>query len=246
MEIIPAVDLMKGKVVRLLRGNPKTVKSYDHLGDPVGIARKWEEQGASSLHIIDLDAALGMGENMDTINEIAHGVKVPLQVGGGIRSLERAKSLLEHGIGRIILGSLAFSEPQAVKELEEKFGQDRLIVALDHQDGTVVVNGWKASTGLNIDEALAGFLDLRIKAFLVTSTAVDGTLAGPDFKTLGRACTCCRARVIAAGGISSLNDLIVLKRIGVVGAVVGKALYEGRFTLKQALDVVGGDGDAAG
>jgi len=241
MEVIPAIDLMKGKVVRLSQGDPKTAKAYDQLGDPVAIAKMWEKDGANILHIIDLDAALNLGNNFSMIAKIAAAVNLPIQVGGGIRKLETAEKLLEMGISRIILGALAFNEPQTITKLQKKFGDERIIVALDHQGGRVMVEGWKTPTKLGIEEALAKFLDLEVKTFLVTSIARDGTLIGPDINTLSKVCVYPSVSIIAAGGISSLNDLKILKRIGVKGVVVGKALYEGVFTLKEALKIAKGD-----
>jgi len=241
MEVIPAIDLMKGKVVRLSQGDPKTAKVYDRLGEPVAIAKMWEKDGAKTLHIIDLDAALNMGNNFAMISKIADAVNLPIQVGGGIRKLETADNLLEMGISRIILGALAFNEPQTLMKLQKKFGNESLIVALDHQGGRVMVEGWKTPTNLGIEEALAKFLDLQVKTFLVTSITKDGTLTGTDVDTLRKVCTNPRVSIIAAGGIGSLNDLISLKQIGVKGVVVGKALYEGRFTLKEAIKITEGD-----
>jgi len=240
MEVIPAVDLMKGKVVRLSQGDPKTAKVYDQLGDPVAVAKMWEKDGANILHIIDLDAALNLGNNFSMISKIANAVNLSIQVGGGIRKLETAEKLLEMGISRIILGALAFNEPHTLTKLQKKFGDERIIVALDHQGGRVMVEGWKTPTKLGIEEALAKFLDLQVKTFLVTSITKDGTLIGPDINTLSKVCAYPSVSIIAAGGVGSLNDLIILKQIGVKGVVVGKALYEGIFTLKEALKIAKG------
>jgi len=241
MEILPAIDLMEGRVVRLLKGDPKTVRRYDHWGNPVSVARTWESQGAMALHIVDLDAALNKGRNLDAIYEIADAVSIPIQVGGGIRELETAQDLLDRGIDRIVLGALAFREPCSLTKLRQRFGVERVIVALDHLDRRVMVEGWKSSTQLEIEEALSRFLDLQIEKFLITSIAKDGTLAGPDLDALRRACAYDRAKIIAAGGVTSLNDIAILKRIGIRGVVIGKALYEGLFTLREALKVIGGN-----
>jgi phosphoribosylformimino-5-aminoimidazole carboxamide ribotide isomerase len=241
MQVIPAIDLMKGKVVRLSQGDPKTAKIYEHLGDPITIAKRWEKEGANALHIIDLDAAFNMGSNFTVISKIADTVNLPIQVGGGIRRLETAKNLFEIGISRIALGALAFNEPHILAKLLEEFGDERVIVALDHQDGRIMVEGWKTPTELGIEEALLKFTGLQVKTFLVTSITKDGTLTGPDFGTLSKACEYPHVNIIAAGGVSGLNDLIMLKRIGAKGVVVGKALYEGVFTLKEALRVVRGE-----
>ena len=240
MKIISAVDLMEGKVVRLIQGDPRALKAYGHLGDPVTVAKRWEEYGADAIHVIDLDAALERGSNLDVIRKIAEGVRIPVQVGGGIRTLEAAQNLLRAGINRIIVGSLAFREPQALKELLEEFGYDRVAVALDHRNGEVMVRGWRASAKLEVGEAMERFLSLGVNLFLITSITRDGTLQGPDYSLLAEVCKRSGARIMAAGGVGSLEDLIVLKRIGVWGVVIGKALYEGVLDLREAIRVTKG------
>jgi phosphoribosylformimino-5-aminoimidazole carboxamide ribotide isomerase len=240
LQLIPAIDLMNGKIVRLSRGDPKTAKVYNQFGGPVETARKWRAEGATKLHIIDLDAAFGMGDNLVVITEIAESVELPIQVGGGIRTIETAQKLLTMGISQVILGALAFSDPKAITRIQQEFGSGTVIVALDNKDSKIMVEGWKTPTTLGVKEALKKFTVLGVKRFLVTSITKDGTLSGPDLETLSEACQYPNVEVIAAGGIGNLNDLTALKRVGVEGAVIGKALYEGRFTLKEALKSVGG------
>jgi phosphoribosylformimino-5-aminoimidazole carboxamide ribotide isomerase len=241
MQVIPAIDLMKGQIVRLSRGDPKTAKVYDHFGNPVETAEKWREEGAKKLHIIDLDAAFGTGDNLSVVAKIAKNVNLPIQVGGGIRTIEAVEKLLKMGISQVILGALAFSDPEAVTQIQEKFGSKPIIVALDNKDGKIMVEGWKTPTTFRIKEALEKFAKLKVNKFLITSITKDGTLSGPDLDTLSKACQYPNVDIIAAGGISSLNDLAALKWVGVEGAVIGKALYEGRFTLKEALKTAEGD-----
>ena len=238
MQVIPAIDLMNGKVVRLTRGDPDTAKTYDYMGTPIEIAERWTADGAERLHIIDLDAAFGRGDNLKIIAEIAEATELPVQVGGGIRTVEAAEKLLSAGIGYVILGALAFSNPTAVTQLQAKFSRERLIVALDHRDGKVMVEGWKTATAFGLTEALEKFAQLGVKTFLVTSITKDGMLQGPDLDTLTEACKYPNVEILAAGGIGSLNDLVALKHVGVEGVVVGKALYEGKFTLKEAIKTV--------
>jgi phosphoribosylformimino-5-aminoimidazole carboxamide ribotide isomerase len=241
MQVIPAIDLMKGEIVRLSRGDPKTAKVYNQFGSPVETARKWRKEGAKKLHIIDLDAAFGMGDNLSIIAKIAKSIDLPIQVGGGIRTIEAVEKLLIIGVNQVILGALAFSNPESVTQIQKKFGSKHIIVALDNKDGKIMVEGWKTPTTFGIREALKKFTKLKVKTFLITSITKDGTLSGPDLDTLSEACQYPNVDIIAAGGISSLNDLTALKRIGIEGVVIGKALYEGRFTLKEALKAVEGD-----
>ncbi len=238
MEVIPAIDLMNGKIVRLSRGNPKTAKVYSDFGNPLEIAKKWKNEGAKKLHIIDLDTAFGLGDNIPTITEIARNLSVPIQVGGGIRTMKDVENLLRVGISQVILGALAFREPGVLREIAEKFGENIAVVALDNKEGKIMVEGWKTPTGLDVKEAIRKFVSLSVRAFLVTSIIRDGMLSGPDIKTLKEACKESDAIVIAAGGISNIDDLAILKSIGVEAVVIGKALYEGKFTLKEALEKV--------
>jgi phosphoribosylformimino-5-aminoimidazole carboxamide ribotide isomerase len=191
------------------------------------------------LHIIDLDAAFGIGNNHDVIAEVAENVKLPIQVGGGIRSYETAEKLFQTGITQVILGSLAFSDPSAISKIQRKFGMDSVIVALDNKDGRIMVEGWKTATAMTVDEALEKYTSLRVSRFLITSIAQDGLLAGPDLQTLSQAVQYPNAKIVAAGGIGTIGDLAALKDIGVEGAVIGKALYECRFTLKDAIQKIG-------
>lgn len=236
IKVIPAVDIMEGKVVRLLRGDPEHVKSYDNLGDPVTLARRWEAEGAGIIHIIDLDAALGSGCNAGVIRNIVDAIKAPVQVGGGIRSLDAARALLDMGVDRVILGSLPFQDPSSVEALLDEFGRRRTIVALDHLNGTVVVHGWKTPTATTVDDAVLRFSRLGVELFLVTSVMRDGTMRGPDLETLERVRRP-EMDLIAAGGIRSLDDLRALKCLGIYGVVVGRAIYEGLFSLREALRV---------
>jgi phosphoribosylformimino-5-aminoimidazole carboxamide ribotide isomerase len=239
LQLIPAIDLMNGKIVRLTHGDPKTAKVYSQFGGPVETAKKWQVDGATKLHIIDLDAALGLGNNLAVIGEIAKNVDLPIQVGGGIRNIDAVEKVLKLGVSQVILGAMAFSAPKAVTHIQQEFGAKSVIVALDNRNGRIMVEGWKTATALGMKESLEKFLALGVKVFLVTSITKDGTLSGPDLDTLREACQYPSVKVIAAGGIGDLNDLVALKRVGVEGAIIGKALYEGRFTLKEALKKIG-------
>ena len=235
MKIIPAIDLIKGNVVRLSQGDSTSAKVYNKWGNPIQVAQKWKDEGATRLHIIDLDAAFNVGNNTPIIADIAQESGLPLQVGGGIRTVEAAERLFGLGVDYVILGALAFSDPEAILRIQQRFGADRVIVALDNKKGKVMVEGWKTQTPFTMKEALEKFVRLGARSFLITSITRDGMLKGPDLEPLREAEEHPGLEIIAAGGISNLNDFVELKKVGVQGAVVGKALYEGRFTLKQAI-----------
>jgi len=240
MQLIPAIDLMNGKIVRLTRGEAKTAKIYEtEFGTPVDAAKRWRDEGASKMHIIDLDAAFALGNNYSVIAEIANDVKLPIQVGGGIRSYEIIENLFETGITQVILGALAFSDPSAIGKIQKKFGAESVIVALDNKDGLIMVEGWKTATAMTVEDALEKYTNLGVRRFLITSIAQDGMLTGPDLPTLSQATLYPNAKIVAAGGIGRIGDLAALKEIGVEGAVIGKALYEKRFTLKEAIQKIG-------
>jgi phosphoribosylformimino-5-aminoimidazole carboxamide ribotide isomerase len=240
MQLIPAIDLMGGKIVRLTRGEPETAKFYDiQFGTPVEAAKRWRDEGAAKLHVIDLDAAFSIGDNRQVIADIAKNVNLPIQVGGGIRSFEAAAKLFQTGATQVILGSLAASDPPVIRKIQTQFGLDKVIVALDNKDGQVMVEGWRTPTPMTVEEALEKYTELGARYFLITSIAQDGMLSGPDLQTLSGATMQGGAKILAAGGIGSIGDLQALKDIGVEGAVIGKALYEGRFTLKEALAKIG-------
>jgi phosphoribosylformimino-5-aminoimidazole carboxamide ribotide isomerase len=240
MQLIPAIDLMNRKIVRLTRGEAKTAKFYENqFGTPVEAAQRWRDEGAGKLHIIDLDAAFALGNNHAVIAEVAKNVKLPIQVGGGIRSYETAEKLFQTGITQVILGALAFSDSSAIGKIQKKFGAESVIVALDNKEGFIMVEGWKTATAMTVQDALEKYTELGVRRFLITSIAQDGMLNGPDLQTLSQATLYPNAKIVAAGGIGSIGDLAALKEIGVEGAVIGKALYEGRFTLKEAIQKIG-------
>lgn len=238
MELIPAIDLMNSKIVRLTRGELKTAKVYDQFGGPIETAMRWRDEGAGRLHIIDLDAAFSRGNNRELITKIAENIDLPIQVGGGIRSYEIAEQLFQTGISQVMFGSLAFSDPSVINRIQEKFGEESVVVALDNRNGWIMVEGWQTATEIDVQFALEKFLEIGVKRFLITSISQDGMLSGPDIEALTEAVQS-GAKIIAAGGIGSINDLMELKKVGVEGAVIGKALYEGKFTLKEAIDKIG-------
>ena len=235
MKVIPAVDLMGGRVVRLVKGRANSVLNFKGLQDPMVAAERWISQGADLLHVVDLDAALGRGSNTDLVLRMASSLKAKVQAGGGIRTLEKAVELLEGGVWRIVVGTMAFKNPEALRELLASYGPERVAVAVDHSQGVVKVGGWLEETPLKVREAVERFARDGVEYFLVTDVERDGTLSGVELDTLREAVRV-GVRVIAAGGVSTLSDVRKLKRVGVWGVVVGRALYEGRFTFREALE----------
>jgi phosphoribosylformimino-5-aminoimidazole carboxamide ribotide isomerase len=236
VQLIPAIDIMGGGVVRLRRGDENAVTRYDAEGTPLELAGLWREQGAEYLHLVDLDAALGRGSNGEIVKAVIEDVGVPVQVGGGIRSLESARGLLDLGAGRIVIGSMALEDPDSVAVLLDEYDESRVIVALDHRRGVVLRRGWKEPTGWRLEAALGEFAARGVEWFLVTDVDRDGAMEGPDLETYWQIQG--EASIIASGGVRSLEDLLRLRETGVEAAVVGRALYEGRFTLAEAIGLL--------
>jgi phosphoribosylformimino-5-aminoimidazole carboxamide ribotide isomerase len=227
MKVIAAVDIMGGSVVRLVRGNPND--KVDYSNDPVETARKWESVGADMLHIVDLDAAFLTGSNSELITKISQAVRIPLQIAGGIRSLEKAEEMLSVA-SKVVIGTMAYREPEVIRKLV-KNNADRVTISVDQMDGMVMVKGWKESTGTTVADAISQFLAIGVDEFLLTSIDRDGTLQGPDIKTLADAAVC--ARIIASGGISSIEDVIKIRSAGCSSVIIGKAMYDGKVSIQK-------------
>jgi phosphoribosylformimino-5-aminoimidazole carboxamide ribotide isomerase len=227
MKVIAAVDIMGGRVVRLVRGNPDDKVEYSN--DPVETARKWETVGVDMLHIVDLDAAFSTGSNSELITKISQSVRIPLQVAGGIRSLEKAEEMLSMA-SRIVIGTMAYREPGIIRKLVKK-NADRVTISVDQIDGMVMVRGWKESAGTTVADAISQFLAIGVDEFLLTSIDRDGTLQGPDIKTLADAAM--SARIIASGGISSIEDVIKIRSTGCSSVIIGKAMYDRKVSIEK-------------
>lgn len=236
MLVIPAVDIMNGKCVRLVKGDQKKRKVY--FDDPLEAAKLVENNGAELMHLVDLDAALGSGQNLDTVERILKNIHVKVQIGGGIRTLEKAATLLKLGAFRVIFGTAAVQNPTLIKEAISRYGQARIAVAIDEKDGIATFHGWKDRSEINYIAFARMFEEMKVGAIIFTSTNVDGTLKGPQVEKIKNLVGAVSVPVIASGGISSLKDLIMLAHIGVEGTIVGTALYERKFTIKQALETV--------
>jgi phosphoribosylformimino-5-aminoimidazole carboxamide ribotide isomerase len=236
MIVIPAVDILGGKCVRLFQGDPEKSKVY--YENPVEAAQLLEKQGAELIHLIDLDAALGSGENMETIKNLLRDISVRVQIGGGIRSLEKADALLNLGAYRVIFGTAAVKNPQLVEEAVRQHRSERVAVAIDEKDGKVAVHGWKNKSKIDYLDLARTFEEMGVGALIFTPISVDGTLSGPVIEKTVRLVETVNVPVIASGGVASLEDLVALTETGVEGVVVGTALYEKKFTLKEALEAV--------
>lgn len=230
MKIIPAVDLLDGKVVRLVKGDPKNKTVYSD--DPVNTAKEWEKDGADALHIVDLDATLTTGNNASIVNEIAKQTRIPVQVAGGIRSVDFAKNLLKNA-DRIVLGTLAYKDPASVGKLIKEFESQRIVVAIDQMHGKVMIDGWRRYSGMDTFDAIEKFKKFGIRYFFLTSIDRDGTLLGPDVDLLNKTCRIKNVSVIASGGISSNEDVTKVKKAGAYAVILGKALYDRKIDIKS-------------
>jgi phosphoribosylformimino-5-aminoimidazole carboxamide ribotide isomerase len=232
--VIPAVDLKDGKCVRLMQGDPKH-KTVE-LENPVEVAHGWQEMGARRLHLIDLDGALqGVQKNEKIVREIVSALDIPIQFGGGIRAYEDASNLLRLGIDKIILGTAAMENTRLLEGLTEKFGRDRLIVALDSKGGRVVTKGWVEETGKRAVE-VAGRYEEFASEFLFTNVDVEGMIEGINLGIIKEVVGATTSDIIASGGISTLEDIQVVKDAGASAVVIGTALYKDKIDFKEALE----------
>jgi phosphoribosylformimino-5-aminoimidazole carboxamide ribotide isomerase len=236
MKIIPAIDLMDGKVVRLYKGDPKNKTIYSN--NPVEIAKKWEFSGADLIHVVDLDATLGNGENLKIIKEISKNVSIPLQVAGGLRNEEKISEILDFA-PRAVIGTIAMQLKESEQEnilsdFIQTFGNERIVISIDHMDGKIVTHGWQTNTGIDLYDATDEFVKYGFTEFLTTNVSKDGTLEGPDIESLSKICKIQNCNVIASGGISKMKDVEDVKKMNPFGVILGKALYEGLVSIEEA------------
>ena len=236
MEIIPAIDLKGGRCVRLYQGDYSRETIFSD--NPVEVARHWQSLGAQRLHIVDLDgAAKGKPQHSLIIESIAHSVQVPLQLGGGLRSIDAIAQAFDLCVARVIIGTAAIEDQTLVQEACRRFG-NLIIVGIDARDGYVATRGWKEGTKVTATELAWRMAHVGVGRFIYTDIARDGTLTEPNFDAIAELVKQVEVPVIAAGGISSIEHLERLSQIEVEGAIVGRALYTGNIDLKRALDVV--------
>ena len=230
MKVIPAIDIMDNKVVRLVKGDPNKKTVYS--SDPVEMAIKWEKAGADMLHVVDLDATLGTGSNLQTIKKITQSISIPVEAAGGLRTKEIIENVLQFS-SKVVLGTVAFKNKEILEEVSKKFGKERFVISADQMEGKIVINGWRESTGIELIEGIKNFVRLGYSQFLITTVERDGTLHGPDLDSLQKACGIQNVNVIASGGISNLQDIVNVKKCGAYGVILGKALYDGKISVEE-------------
>ncbi|MFY9609057.1 MAG: 1-(5-phosphoribosyl)-5-[(5-phosphoribosylamino)methylideneamino]imidazole-4-carboxamide isomerase [Blastocatellia bacterium] len=239
MQIIPAIDLKNGRCVRLTEGRAESVKVYDR--DPVEVARGYQRAGARLIHVVDLDGAFlhAAAGNQEIIRLIAAGVNIPIEVGGGVRSLEDIRTLLcDAGARQVIVGTLAVEQPGVLDQALAEFGES-IIVGIDARGSEVAIRGWTDATRVDAFELARRVAGAGAQRIIYTDIARDGRLEGPNFEMTGELARSSGLKVTASGGVSSLEDiarLCELEADGVDSVIVGKALYEGRFTLEEAIE----------
>lgn len=234
MIIYPAIDIKDGKCVRLTQGRFTDVDQYSN--NIIEVGRKWESLGAEYLHVVDLDGArFGELKNIDLISELAQSIKLPIQLGGGIRSLRTIESVLNKGVQRVIIGTSAINNPKMVEEAMKEF-EGRVVIGIDAKDGMVAIEGWEQTSEITAIELAKRMEQVGVQTIIYTDIARDGMLQGPNLKALESMVSSVEISVIASGGVSQIADIRGLKETGVTGAIIGKALYTGNIDLQAAIE----------
>ncbi len=236
MEVIPAIDLRLGLCVRLFQGDYQQETVFSD--EPVSVALAWQEQGAPRLHLVDLDgAAGGVPVNLEVITSIIHNLTIPVQIGGGIRDLSTAESLLSAGADRVVIGTAAVENPSLVEDLCQKHGSQRVVIAVDAKDGLVAIKGWLESTEVKAQDLVEQMALLGVRRILYTDISRDGTLTEPNFEANADLVRTTDMAVLASGGIATLDHVRRLVDTGAEGAILGRALYTEAFSLREAIAV---------
>jgi phosphoribosylformimino-5-aminoimidazole carboxamide ribotide isomerase len=234
MEVIPAIDLLNGKCVRLVQGDYEQQRVFDD--DPVGVAARWTAAGATRLHVVDLDGARhGLRANAEAVKAIVKSAGVPVQLGGGIRTADDAKELSEIGVDRVIFGTAAVTAPEQVAAAVRQIGAEHVIAGVDARDGFVQTSGWTQTSALTATDLIHRMCELGVRRFMYTDTARDGTLSHPNFDSIASILASVSYPIVAAGGVASIDDLLRLARSGVEAAVTGLAIYSGALDLERAI-----------
>ncbi len=235
MRIYPAIDIIDGACVRLVQGDYSQKTKF--ADNPIDVAKKWQSMGGEFIHIVDLDGAKsGKMPNFKLICDIASSVDVPIEVGGGIRNMEAVEKYLENGVARVIIGTSALSDPDFVKTAVQKYG-DRIAVGIDAKDGLVAVNGWEEVSRTTAIDLAKQMEKIGVAYIIYTDIATDGMLNGPNLDAMAEMVASVDVNIIASGGVTSTEDIKELKKVGVEGAIIGKALYTDRIGLSEAVDI---------
>ncbi len=234
MKLYPAIDIKNGQCVRLRQGKFDDVIIYSN--NPVDIAKEWEACGASFIHLVDLDGALcGHAVNAEVIRKIASTVNIPVEVGGGIRNIKDIEDVLALGVSRVIIGTKAVENPNFIKEAVDKFGADKIVAGVDAKDGLVAIHGWEKVSNIKAIDLCMEMKKLGIKTIIYTDISKDGMLSGPNVYQTKLLSDQTGLDIIASGGVSGLKDLELVDEAGIHGAIIGKALYEKKIDLRQAV-----------
>lgn len=237
MDILPAIDLRGGHCVRLTQGDYDRETVFDD--DPAAVARRWVDQGARRLHVVDLDGARsGVRANAAAVSAIVEAVDVPVQLGGGIRDADEASRLVDMGVDRVIFGTAAIAAPHEVEDAVDRLGAEHVIVGVDAKNGLVQTEGWREQSDTTALELAREMVNIGIRRFIYTDTSLDGTLTHPNFAAVAELGDNLRYPIIVAGGISSIEDLVELAKLGVEGAISGMAIYSGALDLKRAIETI--------
>jgi len=234
MLIMPAVDIRNGKCVQLVQGKPGTEQVI--IENPEKVAKKWEDLGADIIHVIDLDGALISKDNLKTIKKILHEVSVPIQLGGGIRSIEYAEKLLNLDIERLIIGTMGIEKPDTIAKLANEFGSERIMISLDSKDSKVVIKGWTEKIAKSPIEMSKDFENIGAGSILYTNVDVEGLLKGFNVEPVIKLVESVNIPIVYAGGVTSINDIKKLSKTGVKGVVIGSAIYKNKINLEDALE----------
>ena len=245
MLLYPAIDLMNGQAVRLRQGRAEDKTVYSD--DPAAVAREWAERGGDWLHVVDLDAAFsGEQSNLEIVKRIAGEIALPVQLGGGLRDEAAIERALAAGVARVVIGTRAAESPDFVARAVERFGGDKIAIGIDARDGMVAVKGWTLTTGLSALDLARGAAEAGAAAIIYTDITTDGMLQGPNLVATAEVVRAVPVGVIASGGVSSAADLVKLEQIGgLAGAIIGRALFDGRIQghLREAMRVADGAAD---
>ena len=236
MIVIPAIDIMDGKCVQLVEGKPWSAKIT--IDDPVGAAKNWQRMGAKRLHVIDLDAALGSGDNEEVVRKILSEIEVPVQVGGGIRDDSKAERLLRAGTAQIIVGTRAITDVSWLSRIAGRFAE-QVIVAIDSRGDDISIKGWSEQSGIGLMEYIESIKELPIFGLLYTNVLKEGKLGGIEIDPITKIANATKRKLFVAGGISSLDDLDIINSAGAYGAILGMAIYKGKINMKNALERFG-------